>query len=317
MVEVLEVFIVVGILAAILLLAWIALRLSRGPGAYDPRTFEAALRNSIGQSSDVFRGAFATSVRDLGLDKDLGAIKATAQQILSSSSSLQTLFEVKRGRAQFAEFQLEELLKDIFPPDKVGIRKQIRGFGTPDAHIMTSQGTLCIDAKFPLENYRRMLDAGEEKERKRCAKEFSQDVGRHVAKIADDYVKPEEGGAPFAIAFIPAEAVYQYLTEAEGELLRDAAARGVNLVSPSTLVATLNVLAMAVRAEEIAERAEDIENRLRKLNRRFETFDGHWSTLKGHLSNAYSKMSDADNSYENLWRSYRRISRLEEEEENE
>ncbi|MFQ5837472.1 MAG: DNA recombination protein RmuC [Thermoplasmata archaeon] len=315
MVELFDLLIIIGVVISILLLLWIALRLSGGPTAYDTASLEAALRASLAQSSEVLKGAFATSVKELGLDKDLGAIKTTAQQILSSSKSLQTLFEVKRGRAQFAEFQLEELLKDIFPPGKVGIRQKLPGFGTPDAHLETSEGILCIDAKFPLDNYRRMLETEDEAERRRRAKEFARDVQRHVDKIAGDYVKPEEGGAPFALGFIPAEAVYQYLTEAEGDLMRDAAARGVNLVSPSTLVTSINILALAVRAQEIAERAEDIEESLQRMERRFQGFDGHWETMKTHLSNAYRRMVDADKSYGRLRQSYRRIARLEEPEE--
>jgi DNA recombination protein RmuC len=314
MVEVLSAVIIVGIIALFALLLWVAFRVSRTQTPYDPNTLQALLQASIAQSSDVLRGAFASSIQDLGLHEDIGAIKNTAKQILDSSQNLQTLFEVKRGRAQFAEFQLEEILRDLFPPGKVHIQKRVEGFGTPDAHIVTSDGILCIDAKFPLDNYRRMVDTQDPDERKRHAKAFASDVRGHVDKIARDYVRPERGGLPFALGFIPSEAIYQYLTEAEGDLLREAASRGVNLVSPSTIVATLNLLAITMRAQEIAEKAEEIQEGLQRLERGFKSFEGHWGKMKTHLSNAYRKMADADKSYTKLLLTYRRVARLEEEE---
>lgn len=252
-------------------------------------------------------------MKELGLVEDVGSIKATAQQILSSSTNLQTLFEVKRGRAQFGEFQLEELLRDIFPPGRVAIRKRLPGFGIPDASLSTADGILCIDAKSPLENYRRVVEAADEEARARHAKAFAADVRAHVDKIATDYVKPEEGGAPFAMGFIPSEAVFQYLAESEGGLLSEAASRGVILASPSTLVTTMNLLGTFLRAREIAEKAEDIERGLRMLERGFEEFEGDYSLLRTHLTNAYGRMADADRSYGSLSRAFRRIARLEDE----
>ncbi len=252
-------------------------------------------------------------MKELGLVEDVGTIKSTAQQILSSSSSLQTLFEVKRGRAQFGEFQLEELLHDVLPPERVAIRKRLPGLGIPDASLSTSDGILCIDAKFPLENYRRMVEATDEEVRARCAKAFASDVRAHVDKIATDYVKPEEGGAPFALGFIPSEAVFQYLAESEGGLIREAASRGVSLTSPSTLLTTMNLLGTFLRAGEIAEKAEEIERGLRMLERGFQEFQGDYSLMKTHLTNAYGRMADADRSYGSLSRAFRRIARLEDE----
>ncbi len=313
MVELLDAFLAGGLAVTASLLAWVVFRLARRPSRYDPESLETALRASFAQSSETFKGAFATSIKELGLIEDMGSIKSTAQQILDSASSLQTLFQVKRGRAQFAEFHLEELLRDVFPSGRLGIRKRLPGIGIPDASLDTPEGIVCIDAKFPLDNYRRMVEAQDERQRRQHAKRFAADVRRHVDKIADDYVKPEEGGVPFALGFIPAEAVYHYLAESEGGLLRDAASRGVTVVSPSTLVASLNLLGASLRAQEIAEKAKDIEDRLRRLERGFEEFEGDWKTLRTHLNNAYGRMVDADKSYGNLRRAFRRVVRLEDE----
>ena len=303
--------IVIGIviLLVVLYIAWRLATMRRG---LDQEALASAVGTSLRDSLEIFKGAFATSLKELGLGEDIGAIKKTADEVLRSSQDLQNLFEVKRGRAEFGEFQLEELLKDILPKEKFEIRKEIPGLGIPDAHIKSTEGIICIDSKFPLENYRRLVGTSDESEKKRYAREFRRDVEGHITDIADKYVKQEEGTVPFAYGFIPSEAVYQYLTEAEFGLLRDAASRGVNLVSPATLVINLNLIRIGIRAREITERAEEIEKNLQVLKSSFDGFEREWSTLKSHIANAYTKFSDADKKYVELKGNYNRIARLEE-----
>ncbi len=282
----------------VLLLTAVLLHLRKG--ARSPARLGEAVRASLAESSGVLQGALAASVQQLGIVEDLGSLRAAAQEIQRSSRSLERVLEVKRARADLAEFQLAEILRDLFPPDKVHLQTPLPRLGTPDAHIATPEGLLCIDAKFPLEAYRQVVEAEDRGARRHHARRFARDVRAHVEKIAATYVRPEAGGAPYALGFLPAEAVYQYLTEAEPELLREAALRGVNLVSPATLIPTLNVLATTLRGHEIAERAEEIEAGLRSLERQFRRLDGEWRKVKSHFFHAYQRLEDADAAYGKL-----------------
>lgn len=165
--------------------------------------FLSRLSGKIGEISvnpETVKGAVATCWKELGIDKDLGAIKERAGDILQSSQSLENLFRVTRGRGEYGEFQLEQILKDILPPQYVHIRERIKQTGKiPDAHIVTPQGTVCIDSKFPLDNYRKMLEETDAAQKASFGVNFQKDVKSHIEKIKTDYVKSEGSTMPSAL----------------------------------------------------------------------------------------------------------------------
>lgn len=268
----------------------------------------------ISLDQETVKGAIATCWKELGIDQDIGAIKEKASDILQSSQSLENLFRVTRGRGEYGEFQLEQILKDILPSQYVHIRERIAQIGkTPDAHIVTPQGIICIDSKFPLDNYRKMLETKDEKQREVLAATFRNDVKPHIEKIRTDYVKPEEGTTTFAFCFIPSEAVYQYLTECEMSLVAEAATQGVLLVSPATLAINLNLLSVGLKATEISERAEQIQKNLGKLSKSLKEVGDAWSTLYTHIKNAYSKAGEVNEKQSRLKVTFEQITETEEE----
>ena len=268
----------------------------------------------ISLDREAVKGAIATCWKELGIDQDIGAIKERANDILQASQSLENLFRVTRGRGEYGEFQLEQILKDILPAQYVHIRKRIAQIGKiPDAHIVTPQGIICIDSKFPLDNYRKMLETTDETEQAKFGANFRNDVKTHIDKIKTDYVKPEEGTTPFAFGFIPSEAVYQYTTECEMSLVAEAAAEGVLLVSPATLAINLNLLSVGLKATEISERAEQIQKNLGKLSTSLEEVEDAWSTLYTHIKNAYNKAGEVNEKHSRLRVTFEQITEIEEE----
>ena len=69
----------------------------------------------VSVDQEAVKGAVATCWKELGIDKDIGAIKERAADIQSATQNLQTLFKVTRGRGEYGEFQLEQILKDLLP----------------------------------------------------------------------------------------------------------------------------------------------------------------------------------------------------------
>lgn len=268
----------------------------------------------ISLDQETVKGVIATCWKELGIDQDIGAIKERANDILQASQSLENLFRVTRGRGEYGEFQLEQILKDILPAQYVHIRKRIPQTGKiPDAHIITPQGIICIDSKFPLDNYRKMLETTDETQKEKFGANFRNDVEGHIEKIKADYVKPEEGTTPFAFGFIPSEAVYQYLTECEMTLVAEAATQGVLLVSPATLAINLNLLSVGLKATEISEKAEQIQKNLGKLSTSLEEVEDSWSTLYGHIRNAYNKAGDVNEKHNRLKVTFEQITETEEQ----
>jgi len=278
------------------------------------------LHGRVGKAAEVvvdpetMKGAIMTTWRELGMDEDIGVIKTRADDILRTSQGLESLFKVTRGRAEYGEFQLEQILKDILPSQYVHIRESLP-IGVPDAYVTTTQEkTLCIDSKFPLDNYRRMLEAKDEGERASFSANFRSDVKAHIETIKEKYVKPEEGTTPFAFGFIPSEAVYQYLTECEMGLVAEAAKEGVLLVSPATLAVNLNLLSVGLQALEISERAEEIQRNLGRLSKAFSDVEESWATLNTHITNTYNKANQVNDRYNRLKATFERITQQKEEE---
>ena len=279
------------------------LLLLRVGGDEDDAIDEAALRSSLGEA-----------IAELGLDGTASQIELHAREMKSFHADVEKLLRTPQARGGFGEVQLEVILSDQLPEDMYGIREAAVGSKVPDAHVRTPEGVVCIDSKFPLEAFERHLDADDEAEAARHAREFASAVESQLEKIRADYVRPEDGTTEFAFAFIPSERVYYHLVTEEYELLREYATAGVQVVSPLTLTQKLELIRAGVHARKLSEQAEAVQERLRRLGRRFDAFEDDWGTLVRHVENAKNKADDVDAEFGRLRSEFERIEGLSAEE---
>ncbi|MFO8128452.1 MAG: DNA recombination protein RmuC [Bacteroidales bacterium] len=261
--------------------------------------------------------AISTAWRESGLDEQLGAFMAYAQDVRQDYKSLEQMLRVPYERGALGEIALEGILSDQLPPDMFGVRKRVLG-KIPDAHIKSTAGAICIDSKFPLDNYAEMLTAEEDGEKERFKKNFLRDVRGHFAKIAEDYVRPEDGSAEFAFAFIPSESVYYFLVNEAYDTLREYTTRGVQVVSPLTLSHKIELIKAGVHAKKLSEQAERVRNDIARLARHFDEIDEEWRILYNtHLANASKKAEELDAVYRNLRSEFNAVSDLSSEQDTE
>ena len=258
--------------------------------------------------------AVSSTWTKLGLEEKIGTLTVHTQDIREYHRSIEQMLRVPTERAALGELSLETILSDQLPPDMFGIRKMILDGKIPDAHIRSTVGLICIDSKFPLDNYRRMVETEDSQEEERFKHDFRRDVQNHLNKIADDYVCPEKGSAEFAFAYIPSEAVYYFLVNEEFEMLRGFTKRGVQVVSPLTLSSKIELIKAGVHAKKLSEEAENVRNDLNIISQRFNEIDGLWRVFYNtHLRNAEGKAEELDIAYKKLRDEFDRISRMSKE----
>jgi len=273
------------------------------------------LRSKSVEPKDI-EAALSGSWIKLGLDAKIGAVESQVKDIRDSYKSFEQMLRVPTERASFGELSLETILSDQLPPDMYGIRERTLDGKIPDAHINSTVGIICIDSKFPLDNFGKMLDAEESREREEFKKQFFKDIQGHLNKIAEDYVCPEKGSAEFAFAYIPSEGVYYFLVNEAFEMLRNYTKRGVQVVSPLTLSHKIELIKAGVHAKKLSEDAEKVRNDLIKLSQRFGEVDEVWRVFyRTHFKNLEGKAEELDQAHKKLREEFDRISRMSEDEE--
>ncbi len=249
-----------------------------------------------------------------GLASTMGVLATYAEDIRNDYRSLNQMLRAPTERGHLGEIALEKILSDQLPPDMFGIREKVLDGKNPDANIKSTVGIICIDSKFPLDNYRKMVETKDNKEREVFKKQFLKDVQGHLDKIANDYVCPEKGSAEFAFAFIPSESVYYFLVTEAYEELRDYAKEGVQAVSPLTLSQKIELIKAGVHARKLSEEAAEVGNDIIKLSQHFSDIDNKWRVFYGtHFRNAERKAEELDEAYKKLREEFDKISSLSEE----
>ncbi len=198
--------------------------------------------------------------------------------------SLQSVLTDKKTRGIFGEVNLNYILTSVFGENQKGIyelqHKMSNGY-IADAILYAPSplGTICIDSKFPLENYQKMTDKNNSLEvRELATKQFKLDVKKHIEAISSKYIVPGET-ATEAIMFLPAEAIFAEINAYHPDLIKEAYNKKVWITSPTTLMSTLTTLCMILKNMERDKYAKVIQEELNKLSFEFARYRERWDKL--------------------------------------
>ncbi|MCM8799640.1 MAG: DNA recombination protein RmuC [Candidatus Omnitrophica bacterium] len=224
----------------------------------------------------------------------LGKLEENYRQIYELSkeiSSLEELLRAPKFRGQMAETMLETLLRDTLPKDKIKMQYRFRNGDIVDAVIMVGSYILPIDAKFPLDNFRRFLKTDSEEEKKLFYRNFVRDLKNRIDEISSKYILPDEGTFNFAFMYIPSEAVYSQLTQDE-ELISYAKLKRIFFVSPNTFYAYLEAILYGLKGIDIQKNIPKIFELLSSLETELKKYEEDFNLLGSHLLNATRKYND-------------------------
>ena len=232
-------------------------------------------------------------------------------EVLSSEVvSLNDLLTDKKTRGIFGEVQLYQLLSAVLGENKSLYEKQKtlpNGF-IVDALIYAPEpvGKVSIDSKFPLDNYKRMVDKNlGNHDRKQAEKDFKTDIKKHVTDIKTKYIIEGYTGNQ-AFMFVPAEAIFAEITAYHEDLIEFANKNTVWLVSPTTLISTLSMIQMVVKNLERDQQAKIIIEELNKLGEEFRRYSERWDKLNKtilSLSNTAKDVNVTTNKIANKFKS--------------
>ncbi|MBI4335298.1 MAG: DNA recombination protein RmuC [Candidatus Omnitrophica bacterium] len=273
--------------------------------------FKESLNHLITQVNDRLRDNTSllgqrldTTVKVVGsISEHLGRLHEASARILEVGkdiSSLQELLRAPKIRGGLGEYFLSDLLSQIMPKEFYQTPYAFKNGQLVDAAIKFGQNLVPIDAKFPLENFRAMLSAVTDDQRKSARKQFISDVKKHISDISSKYIVPDEGTFDFALMYIPAENVYYETIIKDDKFVNDtglfqyALGKKVIPVSPNSLYAYLQVILLGLKGMAIEKNTRHILANLGKLKMDFDRFSDEFLKLGKHLVNSRGSFDDAE-----------------------
>ena len=165
----------------------------------------------------------------------------------------------------------------------------------PDMIVhLPENGQLVVDVKTPLDSYLDAVAATDEDTRKIHLEAHARAMGEHVKKLASKaYFNQFERSPEFVILFVPGDQFLSAALDVKPSLLDDALRNKVLLVTPTSLVALLKVVAYGWMQFKLAENAEEIRDLAIELQRRLGTFTGHLAAVGAKLDSSVKSYNNA------------------------
>src|SRR5947209_3540464 len=297
---------------AVLAVLFVLLRERRKPKEPDQSALMLQQQlNGLQQRLDAFGQTVthnlqqSTASMNTRLDKAaevVGDLLEKVGQIHEVGRAAQELVHIMRApklRGGMGELFLGDLLSQILPHEHYTMPYRFKSGDVVDAVIRIGPRLVPADAKFPYENFKRVIEAAGEAERVAARKQFLRDVKKHVDAIATKYILPDEGTYDFALMYVPAENVYYetIIKEDAGEdrqLFSYALAKRVIPVSPNSFYAYVQTILLGLRGMKVEERAQEILGELSRLRGDFEKIQENFRILGRHLNNAAGSYSETD-----------------------
>ena len=264
----------------------------------------ADLKNQLGEKIDnttqhsakMLQSQFIETSRiSKEMTEKLLKLEETNKQVIGFTDQLQNLEKVltnAKTRGNLGEASLELILSNILPPQSYEMQYHFKNGEAVDAVVKIKDKILPVDAKFSLENYRRIIDEKDKGKKEVLEKEFKNDLKKRIDETSK-YIRPNESTLDFAFMFIPAEGIYYDL------LINEVGAVKVNtrslidyafnekkviIVSPTTFAAYLQTVLQGLKALQIEESAKEIRKNVEKLQAHMLAYADYQKKLGNQLS---------------------------------
>jgi len=249
------------------------------------------------------------------LHERLVLIDSAQQKITDLSKQmvgLQDILSNKQARGAFGEIQLYDLVSSILPPSVYKFQAQLANGTRADCllDLPNPPGAIVIDSKFPLESYHSLRAANDETLKEKFLRALGNAVTKHVQDISEKYIVAGET-AESALMFLPSEAVYAELHASLPEIVERSYRAKVWIVSPTTLMATLNTVRAVLKDVKMREQADVIQAEVLKMIEDVVRLDDRVEKLQRHMGQAGDDLRQIRISTDKVTRRGERISEVE------
>lgn len=231
------------------------------------------------------------------LVEQITQVSRNTESLQEATSSLSAALSSSSSRGVWGEVQLKRLLEHAGMSEHVDFDTQVsvtKGDATvrPDAVIHLPDGkTLVVDAKAPLAAY---LRAAEAQDPKAQLTEHTKALKKHVRGLASkEYWAAFEASPEFVVCFLPHEAMLSAACSQDPAIIEEAAAAGVVLTTPATLLAVLRTVAMVWQQDRLTHNIQEVFDTGRELHNRLSTLSGRMTSLGKSLQRSvedYNKL---------------------------
>jgi DNA recombination protein RmuC len=253
-----------------------------------------------------------TSSTFIDVVKRLTIIDEAQKKITELSShvvSLQDVLVDKKARGAFGEVQLSTLIANMIPATHYQMQYTLSNQKRADCILFLPDptGNVVIDAKFPLENYQRLINSEVSSvERKSLQQQFRQDIQKHIKDIAEKYIIPNET-SDGAMMFIPAESIFAEIHANYPDLIALSQRLKVWMVSPSTLMAVLTTAKAVLKDDATRKQIHIIQKHLHALADDFQRFEKRMDKLSKHINLAHQDVNEVNTSAKKISSRFQKI----------
>ena len=245
------------------------------------------------------------------IDKAQTNIEKLSGEVLG----LQEILSNKQARGIFGEIQLKDIVSNALPSDAYDFQFTLSNGKRADCiiYLPEPQGNIVIDSKFPLEAYNAMITNTNEVDRNRNIQQFQSSIKTHIKDISEKYIIEGET-ADGAILFLPSEAIYAELHANFSKLVNEGFQSRVWIVSPTTLMATLNTMRAILKDERLRRQSSHIRAELDLLYKDILRLEGRIVNLDKHFNLAAKDVDEIKISAKKASKRVHNIERFEFEE---
>ena len=260
-------------------------------------TRQAELNKAIGERLDGMTHRLGTSMTEqtkathenLRRLQERLAVIDTAQSNIQSLAKdvvgLQAILSNKQTRGAFGQSRMETIIADGLPMGAYEFQATLSDGSRPDCLVRMPNGqpSLVVDAKFPLEAYNAIRDAGSPEAAKLAAQTFRRDLDIHISDIARKYLIKGET-QDIAFMFVPSESIFAEIHENFESVVQKAHRARVVIVSPSLLMLSIQVIQSVLKDQRMREQAHLIQGEVVRLMEDLSRLDERVQKLQTHFS---------------------------------